>query len=82
MRLYEEILLQAIRNSEENILSSAFIPELAEIVESVSYKALCKIKQMIQDESLSDKECFQQIEEVICILEEIGSNGGERHNLI
>lgn len=82
MRLYEEILLQVIRNSEENILSSAFIPELAGMVESVSYKALCKIKQIIQDESLSDKECFQQIEEVICVLEEIGSNGGERHNLI
>lgn len=82
MQLYEEILLQAIRNSGEKIFSSNFIPELAEIVELVSYKALCKIKQIIQDESLSDKECFHQIEEIICVLEEIGSNGGDRHNFI
>ncbi len=34
----------------------------------------------MRDDSLSDAECFEQIEMVICVLEEIGSNGGVRHD--
>ena len=32
------------------------------------YKALCKIKAIIEDDTLADSECFQQIEEIVCTL--------------
>lgn len=44
------------------------------------YQALKKIKAIIDDDSLDDKECFMRIEEVICVLEEVGSGGGTRHD--
>ena len=42
-----------------------------------SFEALQKIKALIEDDGLSDFEC---VEEIICVLEEIGSLGGGRHD--
>lgn len=44
------------------------------------YEALRKIKAVLEDESLTDAACFQKIEEMINIFEEIGSDGGSRHD--
>ena len=51
-----------------------------ELPDSIAYRALRKIREIVRDDSLRDKECFQQIEEVICTLENIGSGGGSRHD--
>lgn len=69
MELYKEILL--------NLLAEDTI---AQIVESECYKALQKIKAVLHEDSLDDAECFQKIEEIICIFEELGSSGGPRHD--
>ncbi|MEE1055782.1 MAG: hypothetical protein UH239_00850 [Acutalibacteraceae bacterium] len=45
-----------------------------------SYKALQKIKTIIEDDSLEDKECFMKIEEIVCLFEALGSDGGNRHD--
>ena len=50
------------------------------IVEMQCYMALKKIKAIIEDETLNDASCFQQIEEVVCLLEKMGSDGGFRHD--
>jgi len=80
MELYHEILADAL--SREHIVVS--IPALqldaAQLVESKSYQALQKIKAVIQNDSLDDPECFVRIEEIIRILEETGSSGGNRHD--
>lgn len=44
------------------------------------YEALRKIKNILEDESLTDTVCFQKIEEIIKVFEEIGSDGGSRHD--
>lgn len=44
------------------------------------YQALEKIKAVVQDDSLSDGECFMRIEEIVCALEDLGSGGGPRHD--
>lgn len=44
------------------------------------YQALEKIKAVIRDDSLSDEECFMKIEEIICVLEDLGSGGSGRHD--
>ena len=44
------------------------------------YKALRKIKAILENDALADSECFQQIEEIVCTFEELGSDGGSRHD--
>ena len=67
MELYKEILVELSKQQEI-------------AVDSVCYRALKKIKEILQDDTLKDEECFQQIEVILCVLEEIGSNGGCRHD--
>lgn len=45
-----------------------------------SYKALEKIRAILADDALSDAECFRKIEAIVCILEELGGDGGGRHD--
>ena len=54
--------------------------DINEILELHSYQALQKIKAIINDDSLTDSECFMKIEEIINIFETLGSGGGTRHD--
>lgn len=78
MDLYKEILIHAL---EQGTVKVSF-PKvgLSEITEGICYKALQSIKEIIYDDCLNDKECFMKIEEIICVLESIGSDGGFRHD--
>lgn len=71
MELYNEILAHAYAN---------FQIHAEEIIESHCYQALMKIKAIVEDESLDDPECFYKVEEIIRALENIGTNGGFRHD--
>ena len=56
-------------------------PEKAkEIVETESYRALVKIKRVLENDDLSDAECFNKIEEIVNIFEAMGSGCGNRHD--
>ena len=78
MELYKEILAQALTYGEVKITFPNC--DLEKLVEGECYQALQKIKAIIQDDSLEDKECFMKIEEIVNILESVGSSGGFRHN--
>ena len=78
MELYKELLLQIL--SEENMQISFNNLNVNELLESVCYRALCRIKEIIEDDTLDDPECFMKIEEIVCVLEEVGSSGGIRHD--
>ena len=80
MELYKEILAQALTYGQVNITFPEGSCDLAKIVEGECYKALEKIKAVIHNDSLSDQECFMKIEEIVNILESIGSSGGFRHD--
>ena len=77
MELYKEILVKALEKGHMHVTFSGLRLNAAEIVEQQSYHALQKIKAAIENDSLSDFEC---VEEIVCILEQIGSNGGSRHD--
>ena len=79
MNLYQEILCNLLQNEqiEVNFLN---IPAMVNLVELKCYEALRKIKEILEDDTLSDKECFLKIEEIVCILEELGSDAGNRHD--
>ena len=80
MDLYKEILAQALTYGEVKITFPGEAYDLAKIVEGECYKALEKIKAIIQDNSLSDKECFMKIEEIVDVLESVWGSGGNRHD--
>lgn len=54
--------------------------DLKELMDSICYRALRRIRNIIRDETLSDPECFRQIEAVISTFEQLGSGGGFRHD--
>lgn len=81
MELYQEILRHIL--AEEKIQVS--FPELTDsdstkIVELECYRALRKIKAILEDDSLEDSECFYRIEEIVCVFEDLGSDCGSRHD--
>ena len=45
-----------------------------------AYEALVKIKKILEEDHLSDQDCFGRIEEIVRVYEELGSDGGSRHD--
>lgn len=80
MELYKEILSHALTFGEVKVTFPGQNVDISQIVENACYKALQKIKAIIEDDSLEDSECFMKIEEIISTLEEVGSTGGNRHD--
>ena len=74
MELYEEIILKEWKKSADLSKIST------ELLSDRCYEALCQIKMIVDDETLSDLECFWRIEKIVCILENLGSTGGFRHD--
>lgn len=70
MDLYKEMLIHILSKEKVKV---AF-PELSicsrELIEQESYKALCKIKSILEDDTLNDVDCF----------EKLGSSSGGRHD--
>ena len=80
MQLYKEILLNALYNEEIEITFPNLKVSPNEIVKLECYRALKRIKAVLENEDLSDEECFMRIEKIICTFEDMGSNGGARHD--
>lgn len=81
MELYQEILCRVLANEKIQVSFPELIhTDITKIVELECYKALAKIKAILENDVLTDSECFQQIEEIVCTFEELGSGGGSRHD--
>ncbi len=80
MELYKEILVELLSKEGVQITITGMPKNVSQFVENTCYQTLQQIKAIIQDDSLEDPECFMRIEEIICQLEAIGSNGGFRHD--
>lgn len=80
MELFEEIFTQAISSGKIQVTFRGMEDTVAEVMDRICYQTIAKIKAVIQDDSLSDRECFAKIEEIVCALEEIGINCGSRHD--
>ncbi len=79
MELWKEIIKKAIQNGEwENYAADE--AHIAEVLQSECYIALAHIRDIVRDDTLQDEECFMRIEEIVCTLERLGSNGGSRHD--
>ena len=81
MELYQEILCHVLANQKIQVSFPELInTDVTKIVELECYKALSKIKAILENDTLADSECFQQIEEIVCAFEELGSGGSSRHD--
>ena len=80
MELFKEIFVQALISGDVEVVFKGQDSTVTEVIEGQCYQALEKIKAIIQDGNLDDPECFQKIEAIVGTLEEIGSNGGSRHD--
>lgn len=80
MELYRELLLQYLLNSPCEVRFPGLNFNAAEIINSQCYQALKQIKKVLEDDHLSDPECFEKIERIIRILEQNGISCGVRHD--
>ena len=80
MELYQEILVNILKNEEMKIIFPNLQIDINGIIESECYKALQKIKNIVEDDTLNDSECFEKIEEIVCVFEALGSDCGSRHD--
>ena len=79
MELWREIICCELQRAAGKC---EFLPEIClnEIVKIRSYQALNAIKEIIENEDLDDVECFDRIEKIVRVFEELGSDGGNRHD--
>ena len=80
MELYRDLLVKLLENEKIRIEFPNISISLSELVEMRCYNALKEIKAIIEDDRYSDKECFMKIEKIVCLLEDLGSDGGLRHD--
>lgn len=79
MELLQQILLEILKKEKVEINFPNLNINANELIEIECFKTLQKIKAVIENDSLNDKECFMKIEEIICIFEKLGCNTGNRH---
>ena len=80
MDLYKELSVNYLKSSRIKVAFPDLKIDVREIIELTCYQALQQIKEIIEDNDLSDEECFIKIEKIVCVFESIGSNGGDRHD--
>lgn len=80
MNLSREILAYYLAQQYAEILFPNLQMNAKEIIELQCYQTLQKIQHILQDNRIDDEECFIRIEEIVCALEDIGINCGNRHN--
>ena len=80
MDLYLEMLREVLYKETVQVTFPNLTVNQTELLNSIAYRALRKIRDIVRDDSLRDEECFQQIEAIVCVLESIGSSGGNRHD--
>lgn len=76
MEFYQEILYKLLTEQSAALQETS----LAELFESRCYQALTEIKAVLEDATLDDPECFERIEQIVCIFEKLGNGVEYRHD--
>ena len=77
MNVLQEILTKLLENEKTTVTFPNLNFNAAELVEQQCLQALQKIKAVISDNSLDDFAC---VENIVQILDAMGSGGGARHD--
>ena len=79
MELWKDILNNKLKETGIKHISLG-VDDLKELLDTISYRTLEKIKDIIMDSSLEDEDCFMRIERIVRSFEELGSPCGSRHD--
>ena len=77
MELYKDVLVRILEKEVVSVIFPNINIDINELAALACYDALQKIKAIIENDDLSDFEC---VEMIVCVLEDIGSDGGFRHD--
>lgn len=80
MDMYKEILINVLAKEKAEVYFPQMQIPAEKIVEMQCYKALCRIREILEDDSNSDTECFMKIENIVCTLEDLGCPALGRHD--
>lgn len=80
MSLYAEIIACALQQYDRHVSFSEENLDLNELTSNVCYQAIQEIQAILQDDALSDPECFAQIEAIVDALEDRGISCTPRHD--
>ena len=78
--LFRHLFIRALITGEIQVRFDGVGATVTEIIEGKCYQALQAIRKILDDRSLSDEHCFERIEQIIETLEELGTDGGSRHD--
>lgn len=77
MSLLKEMLVEILHKENISIDFGISKEQIVKLFSDTCFRALARIKAIVENDDLDD---FGAIEEIICVLEELGSNGGNRHD--
>ena len=80
MELLEALLRRAIASEGVKVYIQVEGGDLASLVERESVLILSRIREILKDDTLDDKECFWKIEALVSLYEEAGLGCGTRHD--
>lgn len=80
MELYVEMLKGLLEKKTVQVTFPQLQFDPREMLNCQSYQILQKIVEIIKDDTLSDAECYEQIERIVQILERNGVDTGSRHD--
>ncbi len=80
MELYKEILINVLEKQRAEVYFPDLKLDAEEIVELNCYNTLKQIKAVLEDSSLDDADCFERIEQIVCIFEKNCGGVAFRHD--
>ena len=80
MNLYEQIICNILSREPAQIYFPQLRLDFTKLVQNSCCLAVMHIKEIIDDPTLDDPQCYRKIEEIIRVYEQLGSDGGFRHD--
>lgn len=80
MELFTQLFIKALEGQKVEVAFTGGNFDLKESIESASVAALGRIREILNDATLEDPECFKKIEAIVCEYEALGLHCGDRHD--
>lgn len=80
MDLITQLFTKALENQKITVSFADESFDIQKSLESASVAALGRIREILNDATLEDPECFKKIEAIVCEYEALGLHCGDRHD--
>lgn len=80
MDLITQLFTKALENQKITVSFADENFDIQKSLESASVAALGRIREILNDATLEDPECFKKIEAIVCEYEALGLHCGDRHD--